>query len=60
MKLTIFNITGQEVATVFNGTLDQGRHTFTWEAPANVVSDVYFYKLETQEFTSVKKMSLQK
>ncbi len=60
VKLTIFNLAGQEVAVVVNGTLGAGRHTFVWEAPANLISGIYFYKLQTAEFTSVKKMIFQK
>jgi hypothetical protein len=56
----IYNITGQKVATVFSGVLDAGHHTFIWEAPTNLASGVYFYKLETEEFTTVKKMSFLK
>jgi hypothetical protein len=60
VKLKIYNITGQKVATVFSGVLDAGHHTFVWEAPTNLASGVYFYKLETEEFTTVKKMSFLK
>jgi hypothetical protein len=60
VKLTIYNITGQEVATVISGIMNAGHHTYVWQAPANIVSGVYFYRLATAEFTSVKKMIIQK
>ncbi|MGH7491318.1 MAG: T9SS type A sorting domain-containing protein [bacterium] len=60
VKLTIYNLSGQEVAVVVNGTLNAGRHTFVWQAPANLISGVYFYKLQTAEFSTVKKMIFQK
>ena len=60
VKLKIYNITGQKVATVFSGVLNAGHYTFIWQAPENLASGVYFYKLETEEFTTVKKMSFLK
>ncbi len=60
VKLTIYNIAGQQVAIVFNGELPAGHHAFTWQPPAHLVSGVYLYKLQTNEFTTVKKMTLQK
>jgi flagellar hook assembly protein FlgD len=41
-----------------------GRYTATWDgrndAGSNVVSGVYFYRFETQSYSSTKKMILMK
>lgn len=64
VTLRVFNLLGQEVKTVFQGELDQGRHVLTWNGDNNagesVASGVYFYRLETKEFTQSKKMMLLK
>jgi len=60
VRLKVYTVAGQEVATVVNGILNAGRHTYTWQAPAELASGVYFYKLQTADFVSVKKMLLLK
>ncbi|MEE9554168.1 MAG: T9SS type A sorting domain-containing protein [candidate division Zixibacteria bacterium] len=44
----IYNLLGQRVATVFEGTREAGGHTITWDA-ADFPSGVYFARLETGE-----------
>ena len=53
-SLTIYNITGQKV-TSFAGSAEAGMVTLSWDA-ADQASGVYFYKLDTDNFTSTKKM----
>lgn len=64
VTLRVFNLLGQEVRTVFQGELDQGHHVLTWHGDNNsgeaVASGVYFYRLETKDFTESKKMMLLK
>jgi hypothetical protein len=62
VKLTIFNIFGQEVANLFNGMQEPGNKTVTWSAGC-VASGVYFYQLDAisvaepgKIFRDVKKM----
>jgi hypothetical protein len=52
--LSIYNVTGQKVAD-FSGSAPAGLVTIDWEA-ANQASGVYFYKLDTENFTDTKKM----
>lgn len=59
MKLIIYNSLGKLVQNVFEGKLQSGTYNYKWNA-ADFPSGVYFYKLETNDFTSVKKMSLVK
>ena len=57
VKLTIFNIVGMEVKTLMNGYLQEGAHNIQCNF-SDLSSGVYFYKIEAQEFSQVKKMIL--
>ncbi len=55
--LKIYDILGQEIATLVDGYKEAGFYEVSWDA-TNVPSGVYFYKLNAGNFTSVKKMLL--
>lgn len=59
--LTIYNVAGQVVRT-FAGANEAGVHNISWDGRANndseVPSGMYFYRLNTGEFTATKKMVL--
>ncbi|MCK4460576.1 MAG: T9SS type A sorting domain-containing protein, partial [candidate division Zixibacteria bacterium] len=58
-RLTVFNVTGQEVAS-FTGVAEVGQiETVEFDA-TDVASGVYFYKLETDGFSQSRKMVLMK
>ena len=57
VKLEVYNILGEKVATLFSGRLEAGRHAFEWDA-GYVGSGVYFYRLEADGFVQTKKMLL--
>jgi hypothetical protein len=57
VKLMIYNILGETVATLLNEAKEAGVHTISYNA-AELKSGVYFYKLESGNFMRVKKMSL--
>jgi len=59
VTLKVFNILGQEVATLVNSTLASGNHTVNFDA-RTLASGLYFYRLEAGTFTSIKKMMLLK
>jgi len=59
VSLDIFNIAGQKVATLYKGKLAPGEHSYQWDA-GSVASGVYFYRLDTGEYTATKKMVLLK
>ncbi len=59
MTLKIFNVVGQEIATLVNGVVDAGVHTAVFDA-SQLPSGVYFYKLESASFTAAHKMLLLK
>ena len=67
VKLTIFDITGREVAALVNGTVKPGSYSIEWNG-SNAASGIYFYRLSAgdqsadggQSFTLTKKFILQK
>ncbi|HZH72409.1 MAG TPA: T9SS type A sorting domain-containing protein, partial [Mariniphaga sp.] len=64
VTLKIFDVLGQEVATLINENLDSGIHNINFDASA-INSGVYFYRIEATgidgtNFTSTKKMMLTK
>ena len=70
VSLKIFNLLGQEVASLINGEVGAGIQTVLWNGKDNaahsVASGLYFYKLtatpsaDGREFTQVRKMLLMK
>jgi len=60
VSITIYNALGAEVAEVLkNEAYQPGTHEVTFNG-VNVASGIYFYRLKTPEFSSVKKMVLLK
>jgi hypothetical protein len=61
VKLTLFNILGQEIKILVNGFEAAGVHTIELNASdLNINSGIYIYKLETGSFTQTRKMTLMK
>jgi hypothetical protein len=59
VTLKVFDILGNEVATLVNEELNTGGYNITFDA-ASYTSGVYFYELRAGEFRDVKKMLLVK
>lgn len=57
VKVTVYNILGQEVASLVNGVLPAGYHQIVFEA-AGLSSGLYFFSISTPEFRAVRKMAL--
>ena len=57
VKLTVYNLLGEQVAELVNGLKEGGVHTINFSA-SELNSGIYFYKLESGDFLKVKKMSL--
>jgi hypothetical protein len=58
-QLKVFNVLGQEVATLVNENMTVGNHSVTFDA-SRLASGVYLYKLVAGSFVSTKKMVLLK
>ncbi len=59
VKLAIYNITGQQVATLIDGRKEAGSYNIKWEA-GTFPSGVYIYSLETDSRVITRKMTLLK
>lgn len=59
VKLTIFDVMGKEIESIFKGYLQRGRYIITYDA-AMLSSGVYFYTLQTPKFAETKKFVLLK
>ena len=59
VTLKVFDLLGREVASLVNGEQPAGYKSVTWNA-ANVPSGIYFYRMQTKEFTQSRKLLLLK
>lgn len=64
VELTVYNIRGQKVRTLYEGSADEGAHSIVWDGKDTrgrvVSSGVYFYKLKTHDIELTEKMILLK
>ena len=60
VSLNIFNMMGKVVKTLVNEEQEKGRKIVEWDATNNngnkVSSGMYFYNMQTSEFSQTKKM----
>ncbi len=59
VTLKIFNILGEEVATLVSERLSAGSYSYEWDAP-NLASGVYLYRLQAGDYIETRKMVLMK
>jgi len=57
VTLKVFNILGEEVATLVSDRLSAGSYSYEWNA-SNIASGVYLCRLETKGYVETKKMIL--
>jgi hypothetical protein len=58
VSLVVYDVTGRQVKTLYNGILEAGSKTLTWNGQDDngriVSSGIYFYQLKTAEFVKTK------
>ncbi|HWQ81346.1 MAG TPA: YCF48-related protein [Ignavibacteria bacterium] len=57
VSMKIYDILGQEVATLVNEVKNAGNYSVDFDA-SKLSSGIYFYKISVNDFTDVKKMTL--
>ena len=57
VKITVFNLLGQEIKTLVNETKEAGIHEINFNAQ-NLNSGVYLYKIEAGSYIQTRKMTL--
>jgi len=64
VKIDIFNIVGQKVKTLVDEEMQPGRYVADWDSKDeqgnSVSSGIYFYRMEVDNFSDMKKMLLVK
>ncbi|MFA5033308.1 MAG: T9SS type A sorting domain-containing protein [bacterium] len=64
VSLKIYDITGRTVCTLLNEQIKPGYYTINWNGMDNthkkIANGIYFYKFETDNFKSTKKITLLK
>ena len=59
VELTVYNSIGEQVTNLVNGRLTSGRHEIEFNAK-DFASGIYFYQLNTGNYTDIKKMIVMK
>jgi hypothetical protein len=59
VTIKVFNMIGQEVATVVNGEMTAGRHIVNFDG-SRLPSAIYLYQITAGDFTATRKMLLMK
>lgn len=59
VSLKVYNVLGQEVATLFSGVVNPGNYNVTFDA-THLSSGVYFYRLQAGDVSITKKLVLLK
>ncbi|MBE2216552.1 MAG: T9SS type A sorting domain-containing protein, partial [Ignavibacteria bacterium] len=59
VKITVYDLLGREVETIVNQDMSPGRYRLDFNA-ANYASGMYLYRIETGDFSDVKKMLIVK
>jgi hypothetical protein len=60
--IKVYDLIGKEVTTLVDKYQNTGKYTVDFDASKfqNLTSGIYFYKLETEKYSDVKKMILNK
>ena len=57
VTLTIYDILGNKITTLINQNLSAGVYKVDWNG-SNLASGIYFFRIETKDFTDAKRMLL--
>jgi hypothetical protein len=64
VDISVFDVAGRRVATLYSGHHDPGTHSVTWNGRdsrgRSVASGIYFVRLDAREFSASRKMILLK
>jgi hypothetical protein len=58
VSIKLFNVLGKEVDVIANGYFEEGRHFKVYTPDKTLPSGIYFYQMQTEGFTDIKKMMM--
>ncbi|MCK6604410.1 MAG: YCF48-related protein [Ignavibacteriaceae bacterium] len=59
VRLSVYNLMGEEIASLVNGNVEAGVHTVSFDA-SGFASGTYFYRIDAGNYSAVRKMILNK
>ncbi len=59
VRLSIHNVQGRDISTLVDREFEAGAHEFPFDAGA-LAAGVYFYQMQTESFTALKKLAIVK
>ena len=59
VSVTVYDILGQKVETLFSGNVETGRHSIDWK-PKDLGTGIYFCKIQADDSQSIQKLTLLK
>lgn len=59
VRINIYNILGERVATLVNSVQERGKHSVIWD-PQGLSNGIYIYEIEAGDFRATKKLLIQK
>ncbi|MCP4631419.1 MAG: T9SS type A sorting domain-containing protein [candidate division Zixibacteria bacterium] len=57
LKLEVYNLLGQKIETIYEGSIPAGNHLFNWDASATS-SGIYFFLLNANDYNMSKRVVL--
>ena len=57
VKLSVYDILGHRITTLINSDIDAGNHSVTFDG-STLPSGIYFYRIDTNQFSETRKMIL--
>jgi hypothetical protein len=57
VKINVYDVTGRVISELVNQELNPGKYEAVWSGAVEA-SGVYYYKIETSEYTKTMKMVL--
>lgn len=55
VNIVVYDITGQQVATIYDGQMENGQHIIQWK-PDGMADGIYFLQIKAGEMTTARKI----
>ncbi len=58
VDVSLYDVTGRKVSSIFKGNLNAGEHIVSWNIPSSIRKGIYFVKLTAGGYTAVEKLEV--